>query len=383
MAGESSIVSQQTIEPAPSPRTEPFDTEVTKARFLGTDQLRAVQRAFRRIFCILRPLGLFVRLTVVVLITVGATWWGVSLKPSNFYVPYYTPSRPYLDVLATRPGVSTTIKQADLDLTQVKFDLDVTVPSGPPVNLYVKISGIGFTSYALDFPPDPPYWKVAKDPSGGYVAGTALRSSAGFNAYRFSLSFSNCRCYKSSGPYTTVVPLWLDLLSNQTSPAGTNISQPVSIPGPNPGLPSGQVYPTSLSVIDQDQVNLSDLSIPPNLVILGGSPQNPLSPSPDMWLWSSVSTASVTLLNIDKQDSMNSNLFYAGILFGIAGSGVIALVPETSRAIARIRKNKQSKQRRVKHYASQIIEDHHGKWHHEGCSIDHRSAETAARCRKR
>jgi hypothetical protein len=44
-----------------------------------------------------------------------------------------------------------------------------------------------------------------------------------------------------------------------------------------------------------------------------------------------VAEATVTALDNEKRDDSENDLFYTGILLGIAGSGAFALIPEISR----------------------------------------------------
>ena len=77
-------------------------------------------------------------------------------------------------------------------------------------------------------------------------------------------------------------------------------------------------------------------------------PQTPSNPYSNTWKWSDVTSASLTLVDIAKQGDLNGNLFYAGIFLGIAGGGILALVPEVSKVVESIFEDRKSNLRRKK-----------------------------------
>jgi tetratricopeptide (TPR) repeat protein len=96
-----------------------------------------------------------------------------------------------------------------------------------------------------------------------------------------------------------------------------------------------------LSSIADDEVDLGTWGVPTSVTAVEAYPHVPDNPYPNTWRWSNVTTASLTLMNLAKQNTLNGNWFYAGIFLGIAGGGVLALVPEMSGVLAARRKDKQ------------------------------------------
>jgi hypothetical protein len=295
-------------------------------------------------------LGRYGRLIIVIIITVTAALLGYHLRPRNYAIPASIPGQPYMDVMASRPGVTVTVSLAILSYNNLITDLTASTSSGSgKYTLYVEVSGV----HAPQLSPND--YRVASDGGSEYSMGNSytLKSHYYYSDIPFVVTYRGCGCLRESGPYLAVAPLSLDPIMvgphKKISTGGTTLT-PVGSPFELvifPGREPGKYYPTSLALISDDQVNLDGADVPPNLSMLNGYPQNPTNPQANTWQWNKVSTASVTLMNLARQNTLNDYLFYAGIFLGIAGAGVLALVPEVSRVLTAWRSDKGGSRRRT------------------------------------
>jgi hypothetical protein len=300
----------------------------------------------------LRLLGRYSRFVIVFVLTVAAGVLGYILKPVNYQVPSAAPAQPIVSIMASRPNVSVTVTEAAL--YDHGFDLSLTastVSGNSKYELYVGVSEI-----KLDWIDGKPViesgWSVASDGSGEYSIGRSYTLHEN-SPYQISVgsSFAACDCVFISGPYIAVnaISLEPDLLGpqNEISSNGYTLT-PVGNPGPYPGRGPGKYYATSVSSIEDDEIDLSTSSIPIDVSVVKAYPQTPSNPYSNIWKWSNVTNATLTLVDIAKQGDLSDNLFYAGIFLGIAGAGILALVPEVSRVIESITEGRKSSRRRRK-----------------------------------
>ena len=301
---------------------------------------------------LLRWLGRYSRLVIVLTVTATAAFLGYILRPVNYQVPSGAPAQPIVSIMASRPNVSVTVTMAALYDQGFGLNLTASTVSGnSKYELYVGVSEIG-----LDRIEGKPLidsgWSVANDGPGEYSIGRSYTLNES-SSYQISVSsgFASCDCVYVSGPYVSVnaISLEPDLLGpqNETSSGGYTLI-PVGNPGPYPGRAPGKYYITSVSSIEDDEIDLSASSIPMDVSVVKAYPQAPSNPYSNTWKWSNVTSASLTLVDLAKQGDLSGNLFYAGIFLGIAGGGILALVPEASRVIESILENKKSSERQRK-----------------------------------
>jgi hypothetical protein len=254
--------------------------------------------------------------------------------------------------MASRPNVSVTVTEAALYDQGFGINLTASTTSGnSKYELYVGVSEI-----KLDWIDGKPViesgWSVASDGSGEYSIGRSytLPESSSYQISASS-SFAACDCVSVSGPYVAVnaISLEPDLLGpqNQISSSGYTLT-PVENPGPYPGRGPGKYYGTSVSSIEDDEIDLSTSSIPIDVSVVRAYPQTPSNPYSNTWKWSNVTSATLALVDTAKQGDLSGNLFYAGIFLGIAGGGILALMPEVSRVVESIFEDRKSRQRRRK-----------------------------------
>jgi hypothetical protein len=187
----------------------------------------------------------------------------------------------------------------------------VRVPRGKSASVYIDIFG-----------PE----KVALAGSGWRF--TVLRSPFGLpNAYelvrRFSqdtsplslkVAFDTCNCVNYTSPYLVATT------ANVQTIAG---GSPPSVPGLPPI--SGAPWTVTLG-FRGSEVDLRDISIPADLNILAAYPQPTNTAAPGDWSWPGAAYGSVTAIDLGASASRDMNLFYAGLLLGIAGSAVVGLI---------------------------------------------------------
>lgn len=229
-----------------------------------------------------------------------------------------------------------------------------TLSGSTPYTLYVEVTGVHVSWYGGAPQIFSPAARVASDGSGEYSIGQSytLKSDRYYNWLSFSAEVAGCGCLHASGPYVAVKPLALDprLLptSPQPTPGAVPITSAVNMAGqPVPGRPPGKYYTTSLSSIADDKVDLDGAGVRQNQSVVIANPQAPENPYTNTWQWRNITVASATLLDLAKQNSLDGSLFYAGIFLGIAGAGVLALVPEVSRVVE-IWSGKKRSRRRAK-----------------------------------
>jgi hypothetical protein len=309
---------------------------------------RPARRVQRRIA---RWLGIYGRLIIVILITGTAASLGYFLRPQVYPIPDSAPVHPYLDVMASRPGVTVTASRAVLAYDTVDVDLTASTVSGSSnFTLYVEVSGVQVSWYDGEPQIGPTHWSVASDGSNEYSIGHSYALKPKYSyVIPFVVSYEGCDCVLVSGPYVAVSALSLDpfLLGpqQQVSSGGVTLI-PLPDSGPFPGRTPGKYYVTSLSSIADDVVDLDSWNIPTSVTVVKAYPQVPANPYSNTWQWSNVTTGSLTLVNLTKQNTLNGNWFYAGIFLGIAGAGVLALVPEVSGMLTAHRKDKRGSARR-------------------------------------
>jgi hypothetical protein len=252
--------------------------------------------------------------------------------------------------MASRPGVTVTISKVVLTYQGLNANLTASTPPGSSnYTLYVEVSGV-HVDVINGEPMNDPHWSVARYNNDVYSIGHSytLKDSYYYNI-PISVSYQGCDCVLTSGPYVVVNALSLDpaLLGSQQAESSGGISLvPVPLSGPFPGRAPGKYYATSLSSIADNEVDLDSWGIPTTVSVVKAYPETPANPYSNQWQWQDVTTASLTLQDLAKQNTLNGNWFYAGIFLGIAGSGVLALVPEVSEVLRAIHKDKKASRRR-------------------------------------
>lgn len=308
-------------------------------------------RTARRVWrTIVRWLGRYSRLIILIVVTAVAAFLGYVLRPVNYPIPDSAPVHPMVDIMASRPGVTVTVSQALLSRQGVSINLTASTLSGSSdYTLYVEVSGVQ-VEWIYGEPQITPNWSLASDGDNTYSIGHsyALKASYSYNI-PFSVSYETCDCVLVSGPYVAVNAISLDpsLLGPQKSVSSDGYTlTPVPPSGPFPGRAPGKYYATSLSSIRSDVVDLDTWHIPTSVSVMKAYPQVPDNPYLNTWEWNNVTSATLTLQDIGKQSALNGNWFYAGIFLGIAGSGVLALIPEVSEILKAIHEEKEAGRRR-------------------------------------
>jgi hypothetical protein len=227
--------------------------------------------------------------------------------------------------------------------------MDITVPAtSSSALLYVELSGVIPERDGGGPSLTPVGWSTASDGFGRqYSIGHSYPVRPGHYSLQLDFTFGNCACYEVSGPYVATAALAVDPLTlppHGGSSDGVTMTQLVQTEGPTPGKGQGRYYYTSLTSIAQDEIYLDGI-IPSDASVVESTPGSPSNYVPGAWAWTNTPGASTTFSDPAKLAIASNSVFYDGILLGIAGAGVIALVPET---FSTIEKAKERKKKRAK-----------------------------------
>ncbi|WP_328674955.1 hypothetical protein [Streptomyces sp. NBC_00343] len=223
----------------------------------------------------------------------------------------------------------TTVVSASLSGHDLTFTLAVASPSGKKAVLYIVINGPRLEPGTTDSKS----WKIK-----GRTAGRLATFKPGASQ-TFTLPLDDCGCFTENPPYATITGLSLGFHYRSTEsdprlavlPGAPQMSlriplRPEDPPQNTVGRPPGTYYYTYMSPMQKDEVkNISER----NLVALQATPEVAGTELGE-WKWKNVATPSdifdhPKVLAIDS-DHKELNFFYSGILFGIGGAAVVAIV---------------------------------------------------------
>ncbi len=321
----------------------------TFVRVLGRKAFCALAVIFRPAVRVARGKGMYARLILITGITVTAAILGFLWRPQSHPIPTGTSTHPVLDVMATQKKVDVVVSRAYLAQQYLTLQMTVsTLNISGNINLYIELSGVQPERY-FDRPfPEPTSWNIASDKvAGEYSIGhTYSLKPNSYYSFPLSFEFDNCECYIKSGQYVAITPLYLDplLLGNQQmSSGGYSLQRVTDIPDPAPGLKGGPYYQTTLQSIGQDEVDISSASVSSALTQVSSNPQSPTDVADDVWSWNNIAYANAAFSDPSKQDDISNHLFYDGIVLGIVGGGLLAIVPEASLVIEEMKKRRKER----------------------------------------
>ncbi|MFI6464557.1 hypothetical protein [Streptomyces sp. NPDC050538] len=267
----------------------------------------------------------------LVFIAAAALYGGNILKPSDIQTSLPVDDKfPSIDFLAQEAGVRTTVLSASLSRADLTFDLAVTAPSGKKTVLYILIFGPRLSAGTTDSNE----WTIE-----GETAGRLATFPPGKSHRTFTLLLDDCGCVTEARPYTAIAGLSLGFHYRSAEsdprlgvlPGAPEMSlriplRPEDPPQNTPGRPPGTYYYTYMSPIETDEVkNISER----NLVALQATPDIEGTGLGE-WKWTNVAAPSYSfdhpkVLAVDSEHK-ELNFFYSGILFGVGGAAIVAIV---------------------------------------------------------
>lgn len=184
------------------------------------------------------------------------------------------------------------------------------VPRGKSATVYIDINGPGKVALREGG------WRLTSSysPFEGLYYKLERTFSQGISELKLDVNLDNCNCVTYASPYLEATTAYV--LSDTVSAAGSALGL----------LLGGPPWPVSLS-FRQSEVDAQYSSLPSDLSIVAAYPQAPTNTAaPNDWSWLNADRGSVTAIDLGASGNRDMHLFYAGLIFGIAGSAVIASV---------------------------------------------------------
>lgn len=267
------------------------------------------------------------------------------MKPSSTHIPPTNLAPLIVNITASVNDVSIYSADSLLEGDAYFLTGEVKVPRGKPVSVYVDI----YTSpIPLTEKPDSSTFQV--------LLTRAVTFNQGVSQLRVSLPLKSCHCVTYASPYLAAMTARVQSTTGLADVPSTSPLIPglPAIPGvpatsgtsPTPEVPttpgilvipglSGapQVsaqprppWPITISVL-QSEVVIDDSSIPSGLSIVAAYPQVPINTQdPNHWVWTNAADGYIIATDLGASANRDMHLFYAGLIFGIAGSAIIASV---------------------------------------------------------
>ena len=242
---------------------------------------------------------------------------GYMLKPSAVSIPSINRSAPEVDISADRQGVniynissilSSGYSGSNYGYPSYSIEGKVSVPRGKSTSVYIDIYGAGRVALPGNG------WSLTTLKGGPFqAAGSELARTFGQGISELNLyvNLGDCHCVAYRSPYleaTTANVRSGGILANVQS------------------LPPGPPWGVTLS-FRQSEIDVEDLSIPSHLSIVSGYPQIPLNTTTSNdWSWPNVAVGYVTAIDLAASANRDTQLFYSGLILGIAGAAFIALI---------------------------------------------------------
>ena len=257
-----------------------------------------------------KSLRSYVQCLVLVLVSLTTVIIGFLVKPSSVSAPNANLFAPQVDIIAARKDVriydisSTLMEEGD----SAEYTLigTVRVPPGKPSSLYVSIDGAG---------------QVSSPHSGWKSTNYGLTSTfiQGISKLQLQVVLEDCDCVSYVSPY---------LEANTAIVYSSSNDGEADIPGilGTPSFPAGPPWSVTLS-FRQSEVDLEDFTVPSDLSIVAAFPQSPINTThSSYWSWPNAASGHFNAIDLDASASRDMHLFYAGLIFGIAGSAIVGAI---------------------------------------------------------
>ena len=208
-----------------------------------------------------------------------------------------------LDDSLSAPGVPAFIEYA---LTG-----KVIIESKKPVLIYVGITGLG---------------QVHTDVSTGWTLENGLGGASleqwfhqGTRSLSIYVNGDECNCDAYSSPY----------LRAESASVVTESG------GPNPPRKMSE-WPVTLGFHGSELDLGEEAGLSPDYSISSSYPVSPIGTrsvgsGPGDWFWPDTGSGMFVAVDLSASADLNTRLFYAGLLFGVAGAAIVAFIPEYFR----------------------------------------------------
>jgi hypothetical protein len=257
----------------------------------------------------LRDYKQFYVLLFAFIVLVLAGFWR---QPSDVSIPAISGNAPLVNIIADREGIEiydissvltdggNPAPEAFLNLSSSSYSIKgtVRVPHGQSASVYIGISGVG---------------KVTSPLVGWRFVGPMLERTfdPGTSKLELSLTLDNCNCATYRSPY-------LEAAAANVTSATPTIPGLLSVPGIQ--------WQVMLS-FQSSEVHVDDPTVPSDLSIVSAYPQAPINTTgSNDWSWPNESVGHIIASDPGASASRDIDLFYAGLLFGIAGSALIGSI---------------------------------------------------------
>jgi hypothetical protein len=270
----------------------------------------------------------WLRFVVSLLVAIGLGVWGWMLRPSA--AKPISVSLPKITVLANQQGVTATVDMVlSSDLGQTPpYSLTLTItPTNPRQSVMFAVSFGGFPKPASGTGP------VHKSHKAYY---TVINSTPGSSG-----AASQSKPFR----YTSSRPIGENALGAQLRVAFPDLV------GEQPGSPSSQACGLATSLLGSYSTICKQLGNQPQWVppLLEAGTTTFSSPDPALggyqylagddptllggnrWMWSGINGVTMLAASVQAQDNEQNDLFYAGLLLGVAASAGIACITELLR----------------------------------------------------
>jgi hypothetical protein len=249
-------------------------------------------------------------LLVLLVFTSAGLFFGFYLQPNSGSATRSN-SPPEVTFAADKPDVH--VRSVDSETSRDTYYLTGVIAVPGAASAHVELA-IYSTSHVTLISPSPHMRVINRSGSDYDIVGTFKHGRSSFSIF---LVYDSCYCYFYSPPY---------LIVN----AANVYSVGSGLPNPFPGEPGEYRIPVTLAMKQSEADILLPTTyrpLPADFEVLSSSPTS-VETFTNTWVWKGSASGSITAVSLTARDTAGTKLFYAGLLFGLAGAAAIGSVQE-------------------------------------------------------
>ncbi|MEU3514109.1 hypothetical protein ABZ770_02250 [Streptomyces sp. NPDC006654] len=265
------------------------------------------------------------RVIVVSLLTVTSAFVGYLLFPVESQSSDASAQAPIISVVSDKESI-TSASIHSITLTNISAYIRLSVTTGPSdANIYVVISGPKFGSG------NPARgWTVSPWDKTLAFTKIPLRKEREYQNLEVSASFSSCNCFQYKAPYLYASSASYDDAAAAIFASQDNIHQ----------WPS-KFYKVRMPQVEKSELDLTDAGFPTTWDTVDASPFPPAQVTDDWWSWADSNYGNVRLRSVDDASNSEHQVFWAGLLLGVAGAGLFLVIDSLFSLLAMRRGRRQ------------------------------------------